>query len=85
MRRKGTLTALKRQEDAAIVTVQSRGSPVAYYLGKFLELNGIVLLGFGLFWGLMRDDVRGEVGLLGLGVAIFLAGYWFERRFSRKS
>ncbi|MCI0658775.1 MAG: hypothetical protein L0170_17115 [Acidobacteria bacterium] len=57
---------------------------MAYYLGKFLELNGMVLLGFGLFWGLMRDDVRGEVALLGLGVALFLAGYWFEKRSSRK-
>jgi hypothetical protein len=58
---------------------------VVYYLGKFLELNGLVLLGFGLFWGLIRNDVRGEVALLGLGVAIFLAGYWFERRFSSRN
>jgi len=58
---------------------------VTYYLGKFLELNGMVLLGFGLFWGLVRDDVRGEVGLLALSTAIFLAGYWLERRFNRKS
>lgn len=58
---------------------------MTYYLGKFLELNGMVLLGFGLFWGLVRDDVRGEVGLLALSTAIFLAGYWLERRFNRKS
>ena len=58
---------------------------MAYYLGKFLELNGMVLLAFGLFWGLIRDDVRGEVAMLALGAAIFLAGYWFERRTSRKS
>ena len=76
---------MKLREDAAIVAAPSRGRSVAYYLGKFLELNGMVLLAFGLLWGLMRDDVRGEVAMLGVGAAVFLAGYWFERRFSRKS
>ena len=57
---------------------------MTYYLGKFLELNGLVLLGFALFWGVVRDDVRGEVGLLALSAAIFLAGYWLERRTRQK-
>lgn len=57
---------------------------MSYYLGKFLELNGILLLGFGLFWGLLRDDVRGEIGMLGAGVVIFLVGYLLERRVSRR-
>ena len=60
-------------------TSNERGG-LAFYLGKFLELNGLVILGYGLFWGLIRDEVKGEIGLLGLGVAVFLAGYWLERR-----
>ena len=56
---------------------------MAYYLGKFLELNGMVLLGFGLFWGLARDDVKGEVLMLGIGAAIFLLGYLLEKRAPR--
>jgi hypothetical protein len=67
------------------VTFQLPEKGVAYYLGKFLELNGLVLLGYGLFWGLIRDDIKGEIRLLGLGVAVFLGGYWLERRRSRRS
>lgn len=51
-----------------------------YYLGKFLELNGLVLLAFGLVWGLHRGDVRGEIAMLGIGVALFLVGYLLEQK-----
>ncbi|HEV8336880.1 MAG TPA: hypothetical protein VGR67_10720 [Candidatus Polarisedimenticolia bacterium] len=54
-----------------------------YYLGKFLELNGILLLGAGLAWGLFRDDMKAEMSLLGAGAAIFLAGYLLEQRKAR--
>jgi hypothetical protein len=57
---------------------------VPYFLGKFLELNGMVILALGLFWGLARDDVRVEIGMLLAGVAIFLVGYWIERKGSRR-
>lgn len=56
---------------------------MAYYLGKFLELNGMVLLGLGLFRGLVSDDVKGEIAMLGIGAAVFLLGYLLEKRFSR--
>ncbi|HEU5179681.1 MAG TPA: hypothetical protein VFW45_02750 [Candidatus Polarisedimenticolia bacterium] len=56
---------------------------MAYYLGKFLELNGMVLLGLGLFWGMARDDVKGEIAMLALGAAIFLIGYMLEKRAMR--
>jgi len=56
---------------------------VAYYLGKFLELNGMVLLGLGLFWGMARDDVKGEIAMLALGAALFLIGYLLEKRAKR--
>jgi hypothetical protein len=55
-----------------------------FYLGKFLELNGLVLLGFGLIWGVVREDMKGELTLLGVGVAIFLAGYLLERKVARR-
>jgi len=56
---------------------------VAYYLGKFLELNGMLLLGLGLFWGMAREDVKGEIGMLALGAALFLVGYLLEKRAMR--
>lgn len=56
---------------------------MAYYLGKFLELNGMVLLGFGLFWGMARDDVKGEIAMLALGAALFLLGYLLEKKAMR--
>lgn len=55
-----------------------------YYLGKFLELNGLVMLGFGLLWGTVRDDMKGELVLLAAGVAVFIAGYLLERRAERR-
>jgi hypothetical protein len=54
-----------------------------YYLGKFLELNGILLLGLGLAWGLFRDDMRAEMSMLAAGAAVFLAGYLLEHRKAR--
>lgn len=56
---------------------------MVYYLGKFLELNGMVLLGFGLFWGVARDDVKGEIAMLGVGAALFLLGYLLEKKAMR--
>ena len=55
-----------------------------FYLGKFLELNGLIVLGLGLVWGVMRQDMRGELTLLGIGVAVFLAGYFLERKVARR-
>lgn len=55
-----------------------------FYLGKFLELNGLVLLGFGLVWGVVREDMKGELSLLGVGVGLFLVGYLLERKLARR-
>jgi hypothetical protein len=55
-----------------------------FYLGKFLELNGLVLLGFGLLWGVVREDMKGEMNLLGVGVGLFLVGYLLERKLARR-
>ena len=53
-----------------------------YYLGKFLELNGLLILGVGLIGGIPRGDLAEEVKLLGLGAGVFLAGYILERKVS---
>ena len=50
------------------------------YLGKFLELNGLLLLGSGLVWGIHQKDLEGEMRMLGLGVVVFLVGHLLERR-----
>jgi hypothetical protein len=55
-----------------------------FYLGKFLELNGLVLLGFGLVWGVVREDMKGELNLLAVGVGLFLVGYLLERKLARR-
>jgi len=51
-----------------------------YYLGKFLELNGILILGIGLIGGISRGDLAEEMKLLGLGAAVFVVGYLLERK-----
>jgi hypothetical protein len=61
-----------------------RRGALLFYLGKFLELNGLVLLGFGLVWGVLREDMKGELTLLGIGVGVFLAGYLLERKLARR-
>ena len=53
---------------------------MTYLVGKFLELNGMVVLAVGLAWGLFGADVKGEIMMLGLGAVVFLAGYFLERR-----
>lgn len=63
----------------------SRSLAVAFVLGKFLELNGLVILGLGLVWGMYRDDLKGELQMLGIGVLVFLAGYVLEHRTGRRS
>jgi hypothetical protein len=80
----GMGTGLKDSAPLSIVPASSGESFVPYFLGKFLELNGMVILALGLFWGLARDDVRVEIGMLLAGVAIFLVGYWIERKVSRR-
>jgi hypothetical protein len=60
------------------------GDGLRFYLGKFLELNGLVLLGFGLVWGVVREDMMGELTMLAVGAGIFLVGYLLERKSARR-
>jgi hypothetical protein len=55
-----------------------------FYLGKFLELNGLCVLGYGLVWGMAREDMKGELTMLGVGVGLFLLGYFLERKVARR-
>ena len=63
--------------------ILNHGKPLAYYLGKFLELNGIVILTFGLIFGMYRDDLKMEMKMLALGAVVFLVGYLVERKGNR--
>ena len=58
-----------------------------YFIGKTLELIGIVLLGAGLYVGCVKpyglSDSRAmgmEMGSLALGVLIFFIGRLIEKR-----
>jgi hypothetical protein len=56
------------------------GERMAHYLGKFLEINGLLVLGVGLIGGIFGGDLAGEMKLLGLGAVVFVAGYVLERK-----
>jgi len=60
-----------------------------YYLGKFLELAGMVILGGALMAGIGvtpsgQPSMTLEFGLLGIGGIVFTLG-WFLERGSRAS
>lgn len=49
-------------------------------VGRLLQLIAMILLPYGLFIGLFRDNVRLEVNLLFLGGAFFLVGWMMARK-----
>lgn len=49
-------------------------------LGWWLQLLALVVVGSSLLVGLVYDQVRLEVGLLGVGGGIFLLGRWLAGR-----
>lgn len=49
-------------------------------LGWWLQLLALVVVGSALLVGLVYDQVRLEVGLLGVGGGIFLLGRWLAGR-----
>ncbi len=49
-------------------------------LGWWLQLLALVVVGSALLVGLVYDQVRLEVGLLGVGGGIFLLGRWLQAR-----
>jgi len=54
---------------------------MAFFLGKSLEVAGMLTLGVALFmYGFGEGNMNAELGWLLIGSAIFLAGYVLERR-----
>lgn len=56
---------------------------MAYWLGRALQIVAMVQLGYALYRGFTLDDQRGEIALLGIGAALFIAGRLIEKRFAR--
>jgi len=52
---------------------------VTFYLAKLLQGLGLFLTIEGLYVGIRYDDMRTELLLLVLGIAIFLGGRRLER------
>lgn len=50
-----------------------------YSIGRALQLVGIVFVGFGLFVGLTRNDLKYEEKMLFAGGAVFVAGWLLVR------
>ncbi len=51
-----------------------------YYVGKSLELVGIVFTAYGLWTGIMLRSERLEVVFVGAGAGIFFLGWLLERK-----
>ncbi len=54
---------------------------MAFFLGKILEVAGMLTLGVALFvYGFGEGNMNAELGWLLIGSAVFLAGYALEHR-----
>jgi len=45
-----------------------------------LQVMALVVVGTGLLIGIVYDQVRVELGMLGIGAAVFLFARWLEAR-----
>jgi hypothetical protein len=50
-----------------------------YALGRTVQFLGLVVAGAALFVGVIGQNSRRELGLLGVGAAIFFAGWMLQR------
>jgi len=50
-----------------------------YALGRVVQFLGLVISGAALFVGVLGSNVRRELALLGIGAAIFFAGWMLQR------
>lgn len=51
-----------------------------FYIGKGLELAGIVITGYSLWTGMVLRSERLYILFFGIGVGVFLAGWLLERK-----
>ena len=50
-----------------------------YGLGRVVQFLGLVVSGAAFFVGVLGHNVRRELALLGVGAAIFFAGWMLQR------
>ena len=48
-----------------------------------LQVLALVIVGTGLLVGVVYDQIRVELGMLGVGAAVFLFARWLESRGGR--
>lgn len=53
---------------------------MSVYVGRFLQMMGLVVLPIGLMIGLIKGDVRTEVRYLAVGAFIYLLGWLISRK-----
>lgn len=53
---------------------------MSVYLGRFLQMVGLVILPIGLTIGLVTGEVRTEVQYLAVGAFIYLLGWLISRK-----
>ena len=51
-----------------------------YYIGKGLELAGLVLVTYGLYVGIILRLERPYILFVALGIAVFTTGWLIERK-----
>ncbi len=49
-------------------------------IAKVVQFAGIVITGVGLIYGVAENDMSAEFLYLGLGISMFVIGYFLERR-----
>lgn len=57
---------------------------MAYYVGRFLQLLGLVALPVGVLLSLQRDSLQPELLYLGMGGLLFVVGWMLTRSFGSK-
>ncbi len=49
-------------------------------LARILQLIGLGIVGYGLFVGLVEEDLSLELIIGGIGGAVFFVGWWLQKR-----
>ena len=50
-----------------------------YAVGRSVQFLGLVISGAAFFVGVLGSNVRRELALLGIGAAVFFAGWMLQR------
>ena len=52
---------------------------LTYFLGRGLQVAGLILMPFSLWVGFMGHDERGSITIFLASIAVFYAGYFLTR------